>query len=276
MEEPFIKKLGPESGGKLDIQFRTMDELGQKGFQGMRQLKGGVFDIMEIQLGYVSGDDPFFQGVDLVGVSPDIGTARKVAEAYREEFDKRLQKKFGGKLLAIWPYGDQVFWFKDKVNGLDDFKGKKIRIFSRPMAEFVKKFGATGVSLAFPEVYTSLHTGVIDGAVSGTLAGNTAAWYEVANYIYPMPMGYSLQLHVANLEFWEKLTPRYEGFSHEEIQRPGRFALECRRGSDPGRDQLQRRPRGLQVWQEGQDDRHPRQRQGQGADEKGGGGTCPA
>lgn len=207
VEQPFFKKLGQESGGRLDVQFRTMDELGQKGFQGMRQLKGGVFDIMEIQLGYVSGDDPFFQGVDLVGVSPDIATARKVTEAYREEFDQRLQKKFGGKLLAIWPYGDQIFWFKDKVNGLDDFKGKKIRIFSRPMAEFVKKFGATGVSLAFPEVYTSLHTGIIEGAVSGTLAGNTAAWYEVANHIYMMPMGYSLQLHVVNLDFWNKLSP---------------------------------------------------------------------
>ncbi|MDF1594061.1 MAG: TRAP transporter substrate-binding protein [Desulfobacterales bacterium] len=207
VEQPFFKKLGEESGGRLNVQFRTMDELGQKGFQGMRQLKGGVFDIMAIQLGYVSGDDPFFQGVDLVGVSPDIATTRKVAEAYREEFDSRLQKKFGGKLLAIWPYGDQIFWFKDKVNGLDDFKGKKIRIFSRPMAEFVKKFGATGVSLAFPEVYTSLHTGVIDGAVSGSLAGNTASWYEAANHLYMMPMGYSLQLHVVNLDFWNKLTP---------------------------------------------------------------------
>ncbi len=207
VEQPFFKKLGEESGGKLDIQFRTMDELGQKGFQGMRQLKGGVFDIMTLQLGYVSGDDAFFQGVDLVGVSPDIATARKVTEAFREEFDQRLQKKFGGKLLAIWPYGDQIFWFKGKVAGLDDFKGKKIRIFSRPMSEFVKKFGATGVSLAFPEVYTSMHTGIIDGAVSGALAGNTAAWYEVADHIYMMPMGYSLQLHVVNLDFWNKLSP---------------------------------------------------------------------
>ena len=45
-----------------DIQFRTMDELGQKGFQALRQLKAGVFDIMEMQLGYISGEDPFFQG----------------------------------------------------------------------------------------------------------------------------------------------------------------------------------------------------------------------
>jgi TRAP-type C4-dicarboxylate transport system substrate-binding protein len=217
VEQPFFKKLGEESGGKLDIQFRTMDELGQKGFQGMRQLRGGLFDIMTMQLGYVSGDEPFFQGVDLVGVSPDIETARKVADAYREEFDKRLQQKFGGKLLAIWPYGDQIFWFKDKVTGLDDFKGKKIRVFSRPMADFVKKFGATGVTLAFPEVYTSLHTGVIDGAVSGSLAGNTASWYEVANYLYMMPMGYSLQIHVANLDFWNKLSPDMRNFLEKKF-----------------------------------------------------------
>jgi TRAP-type C4-dicarboxylate transport system substrate-binding protein len=212
VEQPFFKKLGEESGGKLDVQFRTMDELGQKGFQAMRQLRAGVFDVMEIQLGYVSGDDPFFQGVDLVGVSPDIETARKLMEAYREEFDKRLQKKFEGKLLALWPYGDQVFWFKEKISGLDDFKGKKIRVFSRPMASFVEYFGATGVSMAFPEVYTSMQRGVIDGAVTGALAGNTASWFEVANYMYPMPVSFSMQAHVANLKFWNSLDPEMQEF----------------------------------------------------------------
>ncbi|MBE0584684.1 MAG: TRAP transporter substrate-binding protein [Desulfofustis sp.] len=205
VEQPFFEELATKHGDTLDVQFRTMDELGQKGFQALRQLKAGVFDIMEMQLGYISGEDAFFQGVDLVGVAPDVETARKVADAYRDEFDSRLQKKFNGKLLAIWPYGDQVFWFKEKVNGLDDFQGKKIRVFSRPMAEFVKHFGATGVSMAFPEVYTSLQRGVIDGAVTGALAGNTASWYEVANYLYPMPVGFSIQVHVANLDFWNKL-----------------------------------------------------------------------
>lgn len=205
VEQPFFEELATKHGDRLDIQFRTMDELGQKGFQALRQLKAGVFDIMEMQLGYISGEDAFFQGVDLVGVAPDVETARKVADAYREEFDQRLQQKFNGKLLAIWPYGDQVFWFKEKINGLDDFQGKKIRVFSRPMAAFVQYFGATGVSMAFPEVYTSLQRGVIDGAVTGALAGNTASWYEVAEYVYPMPVGYSIQVHVANLDFWNKL-----------------------------------------------------------------------
>jgi TRAP-type C4-dicarboxylate transport system substrate-binding protein len=244
IEEPFFKKLPQESNGRLDIQFRTMDEVGQKGFQAMRQLKAGVFDIMEIQLGYVSGDDAFFQGVDLVGVAPDIKTARKVMEAYREAFDKRLQERFDGKLLALWPYGDQIFWFKDKVGGLADFKGKKIRVFSRPMADFVQYFGGVGVSMAFPEVYTSLQRGVVDGAVTGALAGNTASWYEVATHVYPMPVGYSLQAHVANLKFWNGLPADVREFLtkkmqelEDELWRVGAEATElglnCNTGKDP-------------------------------------------
>jgi TRAP-type C4-dicarboxylate transport system substrate-binding protein len=244
VEEPFFKQLGKDHGDKLDVQFRTMDEVGQKGFQAMRQLKAGVFDIMEIQLGYVSGDDPFFQGVDLVGVAPDIKTARRVMEAYREAFDKRLQERFEGKLLALWPYGDQIFWFKDKISGLSDFKGKKIRIFSRPMADFVQYFGGVGVSMAFPEVYTSLQRGVVDGAVTGALAGNTASWYEVSGYVYPLPVAYSMQAHVANLKFWNglpadarDLLTRKMKELEDELWRVGGEAtdlgINCNTGNDP-------------------------------------------
>jgi TRAP-type C4-dicarboxylate transport system substrate-binding protein len=244
IEEPFFKKLPQDSNGRVEIQFRTMDEVGQKGFQAMRQLRSGVFDLMEIQLGYVSGDDPFFQGVDLVGVAPEIKTARRVMEAYREAFDRRLQERFEGKLLALWPYGDQIFWFKDKINGLADFKGKKIRVFSRPMADFVQYFGGVGVSMAFPEVYTSLQRGVVDGAVTGALAGNTASWYEVAGYVYPMPVGYSMQAHVANLKFWnglpadvrEYLTKKMKDLEDELWRVAGEateLGINCNTGKDP-------------------------------------------
>ena len=40
IEIPFYKRLQQEAGDRLDIQFRTMDELGQNGFQALRQLRG--------------------------------------------------------------------------------------------------------------------------------------------------------------------------------------------------------------------------------------------
>ena len=78
IEQPFFKKLKPEAAAKnLDIQFRTMDELGQKGFNALRQLKAGAFDIIQMQSGYISGDDPHWAEVDLMGVSPDLPLLQK-------------------------------------------------------------------------------------------------------------------------------------------------------------------------------------------------------
>jgi TRAP-type C4-dicarboxylate transport system substrate-binding protein len=212
IEKPFYDKLKQEAGDRFNIQFRSMDELGQKGFDALRQLRSGVFDVIQTQLGYISGDDPYWQGLDIMGVAPDIETAREVVEAFRETLDQRLQDKFNGKVLAIWPYGTQVFYFKEKISGLDDFKGKKIRVFSRPMADFVQYFGATGITLPFPEVYMSLQRGVIDGAITGALAGNTASWFEVSNCLFPLPMGFGLQMHTANLDFWKKLSPENRAY----------------------------------------------------------------
>ena len=195
-------------------------------------------------LGYISGDDPYWQGLDIMGVAPDIETAREVVEVFRGILDQRLQERFNGKVLAIWPYGTQVFYFKDKISGLDDFKGKKIRVFSRPMAEFVKYFGATGVTLPFPEVYMSLQRGVIDGAITGALAGNTASWFEVSNYLFPLPMGFGLQMHTANLDFWNGLSPENREYLtkkfkelEDEFWKYGDLAtldgINCNTGKDP-------------------------------------------
>ena len=165
-----------------------------------------------MQSGYISGDDPHWQAIDFMGISPDIEACRQATEAYRPILDRGLKENFNGKLLCLWPYGTQVFYFKEPIKGLSDFKGKKIRVFTRPMAEFVSHFGATGVTLPFPDVYTSLQKGVIDGAITGALAGNTASWWEASSYLYTLPMGFSIQSHAVNLDFWNKLKPDQRDF----------------------------------------------------------------
>src|SRR5688572_6997253 len=122
----------------------------------MRLLKLGVFDVMEINLGYVGGDEPFFMGLDMVGIAPDLDTMRKLTEAFRPLFDKLLQQKFNGKLLTLWPYSAQSLYCNGEVRGLSDLKGKKIRVYTPAMAALVKEVGAIGVTIAAPEVYEAL------------------------------------------------------------------------------------------------------------------------
>lgn len=220
VEEPYFKETLPKlAGGKVDVNFKRMDEVGLKGFDAMRLLKLGVFDLMEIQVGYVSGDEPFFNGVDMLGVAPDIETAHKLVDAYRDAFDKRLQEKFNGKVVAMWPYPGQMFFCNKPIDGIEDLKGLKIRAYTPAMATLVESLGGISVTLAFPEVYQGLQRGVIDCAISGSMAGNTAKWPEVSTHFYPLTIGWGIQAHVVNLDFWKKLSEAQRDFLGSEMKK---------------------------------------------------------
>ncbi|MBW1691157.1 MAG: TRAP transporter substrate-binding protein [Deltaproteobacteria bacterium] len=212
IERPFWEELAKETADKLDIQFHTRDELGLKGYDDLRKLKSGVFDIVCIDPAYVSGDDLFWDGMNLIGLAPDLQTGREVMESMRAAGNERLKKLWNGMLIFTWTNATQVYYFKDKLKGVADFKGRKIRVFSRATANVVEYFGAKAVTLPFPEVYPALQRGVIEAGVTGILTGNTARWWEVTNYLYPMAMGQGAMFHTANLNFWNKLDPDMQKF----------------------------------------------------------------
>jgi TRAP-type C4-dicarboxylate transport system substrate-binding protein len=205
IEKPFFEGLDKVTGGLLKPQFRFIDEVGLKGFDGVRQLQGGVFQMMAISPGYVAGDEPFLLGIDLPGVTPELAVARRAVEAYRAAFDERLQRRFGGKLLALWPYPAQVFFCKGAIGGLEGMKGKKIRVFSPALAALVEHFGGAPVTLPFSEVYQGLQRGVVDCAITASLSGNSAKWYEVTDHLFPLAVSWAIQGHAANLDFWNGL-----------------------------------------------------------------------
>ena len=82
-EKPFYnERLGKASGGKVKAQINPITELGLKGWEVMRLLKLGVFDVSHGVYGYVASEDPTLEGVDLSSVSKDFAESRKVVEAY--------------------------------------------------------------------------------------------------------------------------------------------------------------------------------------------------
>lgn len=208
IERPFFEtELPAASEQAFKIEFRTMDETGIKGFEAARLLQLGTFDIMAMQLGYISGDAPFVQGVDLPGVAPTLEIEREVVNAYREKIATLLEEKYNGKLLALWPFPGQAFFCRPEITGLADLNGLKVRVHNPAVAVLIEEFGGSAVSLSFPEVYQALQRGVIDCAITGTLPGNTSNWHEVTEYLYPLYVGWSIQTHVANLDFWNALPP---------------------------------------------------------------------
>ena len=104
------------------------------------------------------------------------------------------------------------------IGGLDDLKGKKVRVFNNTMRDFLGGVGATAVSMAFAEVVPALNNGVVDCGVTGSLSGNTAGWPEVAKSVYPMSLGWSINIMAVNLNAWNRLDARVKAFMLEQVK----------------------------------------------------------
>src|SRR5437588_2005417 len=218
-EVPFWRKALPDaSKGAITADITPLDQMGIDDKTMLRLLKLGVMDFAGMDISKMAGDDPRFEACDLAGLTLDPNKARAACDAYRAVIDRQLQKNWGAKLLAFGGNTPQVFWCRDVISGLDGFKGKKVRVFNNTMRDFLSGLNATAVSMAFAEVVPALNNGVVDCGVTGSLSGNTAGWPEVTKSLYPMSLGWSINVMAVNLNSWNRLDTRVQNFLLEQVK----------------------------------------------------------
>jgi len=218
-EVPFWRKTIPEaSKGAITADITPLDQMSIDDKTMLRLLKLGVMDFAGMDISKMAGDDPRFEACDLAGLTLDPDKARAACNAYRDVIDRQMQKNWNAKLLAFGGNTPQVFWCREVVSGLDGFKGKKVRVFNNTMRDFLAGVGATAVSMAFAEVVPALSAGVVDCGVTGSLSGNTAGWPEVTKSIYPMSLGWSINVLAVNLDTWKRLDPKVQAFMLEQVK----------------------------------------------------------
>lgn len=97
-----------------------------------------------------------------------------------------LQEKFEDKntvLMGLADLGPPAIVSKTSIKSPADFKGKKVRVFSEGLAEAVREFGGSPVSLAFAEIYSAMQYGTVDAAIVGFQGVNSQRMYEVADHV---------------------------------------------------------------------------------------------
>ena len=244
IEKPFFIALPKLMGTPLNVNYNPMDIVNVQAADALRLLRSGTFDVMSVQIGMASRDDPFFEGIDLIGVSTNMKDLRKAVDAYREVFDQRLQTRFKAKVLTLWPFGPQVFYCNKPIKSIDDIKGLKVRSFTPSMAALIQTLGGTPVTMQFSEVYPALQRGVADCGVTSPTSGNAGKWGEVTTHFMPLSVSGSVQGHFMNLDYWNKFSPEAQqkilsGFKQMEdrmwelADTANDDAMNCNIGKDP-------------------------------------------
>ena len=219
-EKPFWTTTVPSlSGGQVTTEIKGFNEIGLKGPELLRLMSQGVIEFGTATLSYFASDDPINEAVDLAGLTTDAKTQRQVVTAFEPVYEKLYGGATGVKLLGLSPYPAQVLFCNAQIKTLADLKGKKVRTSSRTQAELIEAMGGTSVTMAFGEVVPAMQNKVVDCAITGSMSGYSAKWYEVSTHLLALPINWNPQIHAVNQKAWDRLDPKVQTFLQTNIDK---------------------------------------------------------
>jgi TRAP-type transport system periplasmic protein len=216
--EEWAQSVEKRTNGRVKFELTSLPELGLGGAETIRVIKTGVVDVAEVYGGYVAGELPMLEILEIPGIFPDPETAQKAILAWKPHEAKILDERANAVLLAMAVYPDQAIFSKRPVRKLEDFKGLKTRVHSVALASLVAGLAGEPLTVAFAEVYTALERGTLDAGISGTKPGLGLRWYEVSKYLVG-PI--SMRPHVAlaiNKNIWKRLPQDLQAILKEEAE----------------------------------------------------------
>jgi tripartite ATP-independent transporter DctP family solute receptor len=172
------------SGGKLDVQVFGGAQLG-----GERDLLEGLrlgTVHMCIGAGALANFAPAYNIVQLPFLIKNQEHMTRIAEGPAGKLlAQRIEEQGGYKVLGYFSTGDSgIQTVKAPVRTPADLKGVKIRVMENPaLIESMRALGANPTPLPFPELYTSMKQGVVEGATIDYTALWTTKVYEAVKYV---------------------------------------------------------------------------------------------
>lgn len=238
-EEPFwTQSLGRLSAGRYVADIVPFDRAGVPGNEMLTLIRLGVVPFGTALLGLVAGQYPELAAPDLAGLNPDVGTLRKVVEAFRPTLSRIMRERHGTELLAVYMYAAQVVFCREPLVGLSDLSGRRIRVSSSTQSDFVTAFGGRPVLTPFSEITSGMRTGNTDCAITGAVSGKAVGLPAVSKMIYTLPVSWGLAVFGVNRDVWRSLPedlrtillreiPRLEASIWEEAERESAFERPC-------------------------------------------------
>ena len=203
----FGELVKERTNGRYSVEVYHGAQLGQEA-DTIEQVRSGVLDLNRVSMAPWNSLVPLTKipSLPYLFTSPDH--ARKVmAGEVGDEIAKGFEEH-NVVVIAFYDGGARSFYNSKKpVNTVADMAGQKYRVIqSDVFVDMVAALGATATPMPYGEVYSSIETGVIDGAENNFPSYESAKHFEVAKH-------YSLDEHTIVPEVfimskmsWDKLS----------------------------------------------------------------------
>jgi TRAP-type transport system periplasmic protein len=174
--------LERRTNGEVDVQIFHTAQLGDERTINESILAGAIQ--AGVGAGAWAGFVPAYNVVELPFLIRDMKQMYSLADgALGTKIGEQADAK-GFKVLAYYSTGDQHLQTrKTPVRSLADFKGMKMRVIqNKAVIDGFRALGAVPTPLPYPDIYTALQQGTVDGTGNDLLTVAVAKFYEVAKY----------------------------------------------------------------------------------------------
>ena len=206
--ERFAEIVKEKSGGKIEVKLFPGGTLGGD-VQTLASIQGGTVEMSVMNAGILSGTVKEFGVVDLPFLfgTPEEADAVMDGPIGTDLMNRLPEQRLVG--LGFWELGFRHLTNnRHAVNGVEDVNGLKIRTVQSavPLATF-NALGANAVPLPYPELYSALETGTVDGQENPLSNIVNAKFTEVQKYLTLTGHQYNPQIVIVSKVFWDKLDP---------------------------------------------------------------------
>ena len=203
----FADLVEEKTGGRIKIETHFAGELGDER-STIEQCQFGGLDFTRVSSGAVAEFAPLMNAMQMPYLYKDVDHLFAVmdGEIGQEVFDTLEDNNLVG-ITYLHPGSRNFFNAKKEIHTPGDMAGMKIRVSeSDLMLNLMDCLGASGVGLPFNDTYSSIQSGVVDGAENNMTSYIEMSFYEVAPYWTYDGHSYMPDMILASKQTMDKLS----------------------------------------------------------------------
>ena len=218
------KKLAAATDGRLSVQMYPSMQLGGEK-ETIEQTQIGAIQMLRVSVGTMG---PIVDDINVINMPflfKNTAHAQRMMDGPigQELLDKVTASPNAGLVALGWMDSGarSLYNTKKPIKTIEDLKGMKFRVIGNPIfVDMMNALGGNGVAMGYDQVFSSLQTGVIDGAENNPPSYVFSNHYTAAKY-------YSLTEHLILPEMLMFSKKAWTALSSEDQDLLKKFAREA-------------------------------------------------
>ncbi|HWT10068.1 MAG TPA: TRAP transporter substrate-binding protein, partial [Roseomonas sp.] len=203
--DAFTRIVAERTNNRIRMRTFHSAQLGQQD-EAIQQMRLGTIDFANFNLSPFNNLAPTTNVVTLPFLFRDVGHMQRAIDGPAGEAIAADLERIGIIALAWYDAGARSLYTTRPVRAPADLRGMKIRVQTSDLwIDLMRALGANPTPLPFGEVFTSLQSGVIDGAENNWPSYESTRHFEVARFYSTTEHSNVPEVLAVSRQRWQRL-----------------------------------------------------------------------